>query len=314
VLYDWLKTKFNDGVTLEQQIDGTDLPRAVDCWVNFNDKRFAYWIVTNAIQKPETRQHIKDAAKKAHAKIHFVILSTMMRRNEAPNGELNLTTTERDFLDESAYDKIYCSSYHHGRGSLHFLDTEARTVMTFRAMRCIEEPGRYKGTERSTTIPEVKVSPVTGEFVLPGEHKRLLIFEAEERKKAAEELARRQALEAQMKADAEERARQFEAWERKRSEREARQRAEADRRRAELPRPQIASAVHPPKREAGVSYGWGSEPASAPTADVKVIREFPCEMCGKLTTFDDASTWTPKSQSCKCRTCNCPNAPKRNRG
>ncbi len=309
VLYDWLKTKFNDGVTLEQPIDGAALPRAVDCWVNYKDKRFAYWIVTNAIQKPETRQLIMDAAAKAHADLHFVFLSTMMRRNEAPTGELNLTTTERDFLGESAYDKIYCSTYHGGRGSLHFLNTDARTLITFRAMRCIEEPGRYKGSEHSTAFADVMVAPLSGEFVLPGEHKRLFAVEAEEKKKAAEELARRQALEARLKADAAERARQFEAWEQKRREREARQRAaEIDRRRDAQSNAPIMAKVPPPKREPS-GYSWSAESESGLTAVVSVPIELPCEMCGKLTTLGDASVWTPATKTCKCGLCMNPGRP-----
>ncbi|HLX62343.1 MAG TPA: competence protein CoiA family protein [Planctomycetota bacterium] len=311
VLYDWLKTKFNDGVTLEQPIDGAELPRAVDCWVNYKDKRLAYWIVTNAIQKPESRQLIKDAATKAHADLHLVFLSTMMRRNEAPNGELNLTTTERDFLGESAYDKIYCSPHHYGHGSLHYLDTEARTLITFRAMQCIEDPGRYKGTERQTTFADVMVSPLNGEFVLPGEHERLVIVEAEEKKKAAEALARRKVLEARLKAEAEERARQFEVWERKRREREVRQQAEAERRRASQPVPPIVTAVPLPKRDTASGYEWGGGSESSSTTVVPVAREFPCEMCGKLTFEGDASVWTPKTQTCKCRTCMNPKAPMR---
>src|SRR5690606_10829678 len=43
ILYRWLVSKFGpERVTVEKRMEGTDLPRPVDCWVN-GEQGFAYW-------------------------------------------------------------------------------------------------------------------------------------------------------------------------------------------------------------------------------------------------------------------------------
>jgi hypothetical protein len=108
----------------------------------------------------------------------------MARRDPQEIEVINLSTTERDLLFASAYDSMY------GRngGSLHYLNPDTHVLTTFRCLRCIESPSRYRGTVISSELNQVQVSPLTGEFVHTGEHESLQKFmiqkKAREQKKA----------------------------------------------------------------------------------------------------------------------------------
>ena len=62
VLYEWLVSKFDKNVTIEKQVDGTELFRPIDCWVTQGSKVFAYWIIDSKINpdKRITLQNIEE--------------------------------------------------------------------------------------------------------------------------------------------------------------------------------------------------------------------------------------------------------------
>ena len=180
LLYQWLKSKpkFADGVTLEKRPEGWLLPRPLDAWVDFKGQRFAYWLVDRQM-KPDDRKRLMEAAAAVNAKLNTVFLAQMMRRNNAPRGVLNLTTTERDFfLRPCDYDAMHASGSH---GSLSYLDEKTGTVTTFRAMRCTEWPQQFSGVEISNPLMSLLVSPTTGAFVHPGEREELQRYQVAQR-------------------------------------------------------------------------------------------------------------------------------------
>lgn len=61
VLYSLLRSKFGTAVTLEKRIEGSGLPRVVDCWFRVKGRPdFAYWIIPRQIRKAD-RNLLRDA-------------------------------------------------------------------------------------------------------------------------------------------------------------------------------------------------------------------------------------------------------------
>lgn len=205
VLYQWLKSKFDSGVTIEKQLEGVELPRWIDCWVDTPRGSFAYWIIEKNT-KPTDRFAIQRLGEIKGVSLNIVFLSQMMARNENPTGVLNLTTTEREFFAPSDYNLIYVQGRGHCHtGSLHYLDGSAGNLATFRAMRCSEPPQQYSGTELGSQLAEVKVSPSNGEMVHPSEVEAL----ARRKQQIANEIAAEERLRAEQEAKSKAEA---EAW------------------------------------------------------------------------------------------------------
>lgn len=191
VLYDWLKSKFAEGAKIEERPPGWELARPLDAWVSHAGRCFAYWLLDRRMHR-EDREQLKAAVEGAGATLNTVFLAQAMRRNNAPQGVLSLTTTERAFLQPSDYDAIYASRRGLSEGSLHYLDAQAGTITTFRGMCCTESPQQFSGHEMPAALRSLLVSPVTGEFVHPGEREELQRYCTAQRR-AAEAKAREEA-------------------------------------------------------------------------------------------------------------------------
>lgn len=307
-LYTWLKQKFKEHATIEHAIDGVDLPRGFDCWVTCGGKSFAYWIVVRAIKHCDERELIAEAARSANALLHVVFLNSMLQRNGTLRDLLSLTTTERDFIRKSEYDKVYSGYNHRREGSLHYLNSEPGTLTTFRAAGCIESPQRYRGHEVTTSLSELKVSPDTGEFVHPSEFER----RAAQRKAAAEqaEAARKRKQEEELRI-VRERGEREKRWaeEAARRARDAALEAEEeeDEKNDEEPDASKNETRRTPKRS---PLDWLSEDTSKYSAP-KESREAACESCGVITPEAEWTVYTPAKGTCKCRSCMDPRAPRR---
>jgi competence CoiA-like predicted nuclease len=96
VLYDWLVSKFGENVMVEKQIEGIDLLRPIDCWVEQDSTTFAYWILDSTL-KPEKRMVLQNISKALGIHLHWVFTLNMLRMEQDSHDKLVLSTTERLF-------------------------------------------------------------------------------------------------------------------------------------------------------------------------------------------------------------------------
>ena len=172
VLYEWLVSKFKDEiVTIEQKLGEELLSRPIDCWVETKSGNFGYWLIPSQI-KPDDRENLKLAFEREDVKIHWVFLSDMLREVTSGGGDIYLTTTEREFKQQSQYDEFidHHGGLHSGR-SLHYLDAAKKKLITFRSLLLFHSPQVYSGRKRISKMADLLVHPKTGEFVHLGEHK-----------------------------------------------------------------------------------------------------------------------------------------------
>lgn len=270
VLYDWLKVRFSEDVTLEHVPEGWVLPRPFDCWVERREGSVGYWIV-HANMKPDAREATLEFVRQAKCHIHFLLLAPMMRRNDALAHELNLTPTERSLSTQTNYDR----SYPYSRGSLRYLNPEQASLHTFRGLQLVEDPQRYRGTELVHPLAEVRFRPSTGEFVHPGEQERIDEWDRAELEKVSRH--------------AEHQRRLAEA------ERVARARLLSPPVPPLTPRDRAAALYQPTPQRRPYAASVVSQEAGPPLEDL-----LPCDMCG-VSTRD----WPMKhgNGKCTCRPC-----------
>lgn len=185
VLYRWLVSKFEAGVTVEKTLATANLPRYVDCWVETKGRNIAYWIFDGGIN-PDRRDQIVNTFRDNKIRVNFVFIAAMLRSDESNSKLLNLTKTERRFLRTSEYDAPF-GRYGAVGKSLHYLDPDSETLITYRGLHLIHDPQQFEGKRESHSLLDVLVSPKTGEFVHPGEHERLGAHRKDERQREAKE-------------------------------------------------------------------------------------------------------------------------------
>jgi hypothetical protein len=317
VLYRWLNTKFPNRVSIEHQIADAALPRYCDCFVTATDGvSFVYWIFDRRAT-PDDRDKLIAAATSREKHWTFLFLANMMQRNEHPSNMLNLTPTERRFLRRSKYDLPHDSSraatsMHYMKArSIHYIDSTESTVTTFRSMRRWEPPQAYEGKEVSTPITRLLISPLTGEFVHPGERERLKqerererTLEQERERARAFEQERERVLQ-QARERAIERERQIQDFRQRAEAERARRRQESDIREEQPSRGVAGAPVAAPGRTSAASAVPLPRDAEASTLDESAGPRWQtaeagvCESCGERTT----DWWWFKDGKCGCRPC-----------
>lgn len=180
VLYGWLFRQFGEDVTVEKQIDGSGLPRPVDCWVETINGMFAYWIIEAGI-KIEPREAIKKAFTGLPIKVHYVFLRSMLVEEKKEFHSLLLSPTERVFLQQSPYDEMLAGMGDAGK-SIHYLDAEGQTLITFRHLLLHHRPNWYKGHKKTANLDMVRANRTDGSFVYPGENDRLSSYLQKQRR------------------------------------------------------------------------------------------------------------------------------------
>lgn len=278
LLYQWLVSKFEAAhVTLEKKLDRDFLPRPVDCWVETKQDRFAYWLVESQV-KPQQRDAFLDGFDDLGVKIHWVFLTRMLNENEAEPGEIFLTTTERDFMQSSEYDKIgqNVAGFRYGF-TLHYLDPAEETVTSYRSLHLVHTPQVFAGRKESHPLAAMKVLPSTGEFVHPGEHKQLQAWKKE-------------------KADYDAKQKELEA-ERRRKEQEAEKQWQ------ELQRDLAKSQIERFEPPAKPIYPRRDDPKPSRYTQVmdSTPKEAVCELCGQVTS--EWYAYDNKTKKCKCMDC-----------
>lgn len=172
VLYEWLFKWFGDGVTVEKQMEGVQLPRPVDCWVEARQGIFAYWIFEAGIQL-DTRIIIKNAFENQPVKIHWVFLIDMLHEEKKEFHSLLLSPTERTFLQATVFDQTYSTGLGEAGRSLHYLDSGAQQLTTYRGLTLYHAPNWFRGLKKTSPLDDVRPSMVDGEFAHSGEADRL---------------------------------------------------------------------------------------------------------------------------------------------
>jgi len=169
VLYEWLVSKFGDQVTIEKHVNAAEFERPIDCWVEQGTNSVAYWIMDKAI-RPDDRESLRAGFGRLKATVNWLFAASMLRPDESQAESIHLTTTEREFMQHTVYDEVVSGELE-GK-SLHYLDSDQRTLTTFRGLRLIHSPQLFKGHKLSHAIAEILVAPEKGEFVHPGEHEQ----------------------------------------------------------------------------------------------------------------------------------------------
>ncbi|MBE0685402.1 MAG: hypothetical protein IH585_05330 [Anaerolineaceae bacterium] len=180
VLYHWLEKQFGGVVTLEKVFQGSQLPRAVDCWVEMLGGPFAYWIIEAGI-KAEPRHAIKLAVEQNNFRVHWVFLSKMLIEEKKEFQSVLLTPTERAFLQTTPFDEMEAGAGEPG-ATLHYLDLENEILTTYRALTLFHRPNWYKGIRKITKLDAVVASRLDGGIIHPGEMTRLRTIRAKKKR------------------------------------------------------------------------------------------------------------------------------------
>ena len=178
VLYEWLVVKSGGKVEIEKEICNDHSLRPADCWIERETGSVAYWIV-DAAMKPQFRETVQSDFRKTGVTVNYVFISQMLREDKSEAECIHLTTTEREFMNKSAYDDLAEKRYLVGK-SLHYLDADNGSLITYRGLQCIHEPQLYKGCKQSHALSLVLLDAQTGEFIHPGEDERLKKFQREQ--------------------------------------------------------------------------------------------------------------------------------------
>lgn len=276
LLYQRLRIAFGEAVTLEKQFEDKRFPRPVDCWLERDGvEPIAYWIVDARI-RPQVRNVLREALAAAGARVHWIFIAPdMLRPFEERNDALLLSPIERDLATRTAFDKEALDGrFWHGE-SLHYLDSNAEALTTFRGLSCIHEPQVYQGRRFVSPLSEVLVAPRTGEFAHPGERERLASLEGE-RQRQEEERRRRE--------------------EEEQSALLARLQTELVSRAASVKPSTFGKATIP---AVTLLRPAPSAPKNAPTSYSLEDKEAVCVHCGERT----RNWWTYHMGTCKCNAC-----------
>lgn len=304
ILYQRLAASFPGRVNVEKKLESSKLPRTVDCWVeSSNGSAIAYWII-DARMKLETRQLLLTELTPYCRCVHWVLVAALLDIDAKRQNYIRLAPTERDFLQTSQYDSIgmECKPPHMRSApgqTLHYLDANTEILITYRGLEKIHAPNVFTGRREEHSLAEVAIDPDTGEFIHPGEIERLMLsrralaeIQAAERQ-AEEKYAqwRRQQMQAAERLSALQQAEEHQTAERQAAIQQAQQRYEQWRSQLFQDRPAIAPTQTEPH---------STNPGSP---DFLGKQEYPCIICGALT----SDWWTTFVQNgirvCKCREC-----------
>jgi hypothetical protein len=169
-LYQWLVSQFSpEDVLIEKILDPPVTQRHIDCWVQQQDRCFAYWIFERRTP-PDERRVISEGFKKIDVNVNWLFSIDLLREDEfKPRNRLHLTTTERAFIQQSELDKAWQTHIEQLGGSLHYLDADKGILTTYRNLKVIHTPQLYAGIRLRTPLGACSASTTTGEFIHPGE-------------------------------------------------------------------------------------------------------------------------------------------------
>lgn len=178
-LYEWLLEHYSAAqITVEKLIPDLGFPRHVDCWVDLEQGSILYWILDTR-RPPEERNSLREALRNSGAHTHTLFTSSMLHLDEHESQHLFLTTTEREFMEQSSFDELVKGYAYSPGKTLHYLNIDDKTLITYRNLHMIHSPQKFSGYRIVTPLSKVVPSLESGEFVLPGEADRLVRLQSE---------------------------------------------------------------------------------------------------------------------------------------
>lgn len=175
LFYRWLKSKYANA-RIEEIPEGISLPRPFDAYAETErGKRFGYWIIVRGMRAREPMLALR---RDRRISVQWIFLTENLKTAEHLPDAMRLTTTERDFMFRSKYDK----PYHSGK-TLRYLDIQTESLKTLRGLVHCEGPVYQFRHTIQTPFGKVLISPANGELVHPGEHECLESWEADEKKR-----------------------------------------------------------------------------------------------------------------------------------
>ena len=297
LLYERLAALFGAQATIEKYLEDSSLPRPIDCWVQRDDRAYAYWIFDRRIQLQQ-RLELRLALEATGARINFVFLSTLRRQEEGKPETALLLPMEREFARHSSLDEVWArksrpddrllyssamgSHWSQSGKSLNYINVEDETLTTLRDLRVKHQPSLHTAAVVNHALSEITFAPKTGEFVHPGEQE------------AWKEMKHRLREQAQLEAERKERALQA-LQEQARSA----QGLKAEAMRLALTRP--APEPHAPM----VSGSNRAAPSPATPARPQPVslsnQSGTCEIRGSWTS--DWYSFNGKTKTCRCNAC-----------
>ena len=182
-LYEWLLDHYGaDKVTVEKIMPDLPFPRHIDCWVEQEQGPVLYWIFDTR-RPPEERKKIQEGFKTPGLHPHSLFTTSMLNPDEHEPLHLYLTTTEREFMQLSPFDELVRGYTFTPGKTLHYLDADANTLISYRNLHLVHPPQEFSGSRLATSLEKVHPVPETGEFVHPGEQDRLVKYQAEAQKR-----------------------------------------------------------------------------------------------------------------------------------
>jgi len=178
LLYARLVTAFGDKVTLEKKMEGLELPRAIDCWVEREQGNLAYWIIDGGIKRDQ-RDVLKRTLVSTGAKINWVFVAALLHPGEDASNTVHLSQLQRQFQQASTYNALY-GGHIKVPSTIHFLDGNTGTLTSYRALRLKHPPQLFAGHRHQHPLSDTLVAPKTGEFVHPGEREQWHAYQEEQ--------------------------------------------------------------------------------------------------------------------------------------
>jgi hypothetical protein len=260
ILYLLVRSRFAGCVRTEVKVEG--VPRCLDVLVEWApERKFGYWIIEGRFNQ---RLEAWRTLERDNISVNWVFLADVMRRNGKTQDFLNLTPTERDLKSHSRFSQAYWPAPGGSPFSLHYLDVDASTIITFRAIYPTAHSQVHTGHEVHSPVADILIADENGEIFHPGELQLLGETRTRWALKNKKELEQRQ----------EELRLQKEAERRWLEEREAARAAKKD---------------HPTSKE---------PVAFASPYDQPVLK---CVLCGRSTA--DWAVKLPYGAGCKCKSC-----------
>jgi hypothetical protein len=170
VLYEWLVTQFGEEhVALEKLVEG--LPRPLDAYVA-GEFATAYWIFDTRMP-PDERDRLREKLSSLGANLIWVFAAPILQVEVGHPGLINLTTTEREFRQHTTSDAAQPVDAFLAGDTLHYLDAEAETLITYRNLGLRHPPQSFIGRRLESPLSTVQVDLQSSDFLHPGEAERI---------------------------------------------------------------------------------------------------------------------------------------------
>ncbi len=188
-LYAWLAGQFGpEQVQVEKLLEGR-VRKPVDCALT--DGQADFWIFDRRMP-PDERETLAHSVQKAGLRMHWLFCAEMLSVEKNQPEQIYLTTTEREFMLESKFDKAWQLSPAVGGKTLHYLDSRQNRLVTFRSLLAFHPPQLYAGKRLEHPLEQVRFSLSDQDFMHPQETEELAWKDKERSYRAEKEQARLQ--------------------------------------------------------------------------------------------------------------------------